>query len=262
VLIAVLVVLIIPLLALFWFQDRLIYFPQPYPPNAMPKGFEALRFATASGQQTAFLHRAAGRPARVWVMFGGNAALALDWVDLVAAMKDPEAAVLLVDYPGYGACEGKASPRAIGESSEAAFVAFAAALGESPLALESRLHVLGHSLGAAAALQFAVNHSPERVVLLSPFTSLRDMARLSVGWPLCWILKGNFDNRARLRELAARPRPPKVTILHGEADEVIPVAMGRELAGLVPGASFRALPDMDHNSIVADSSDLLQAMTE
>jgi pimeloyl-ACP methyl ester carboxylesterase len=262
VLIAVLVVLALPVLALFIFQDRLVYFPQPYPPDAMPKGFAAVRFTTGAGQQTAFMHRSAGKPARVWVMFGGNAALALDWVELVAAMRDPDAAVLLVDYPGYGACGGKPSPRAIGESAEAAFIAFAGELGESPLALESRLHVLGHSLGAAAALQFAVNHSPERVVLVSPFTSLRDMARRSVGWPLCWLLKANFDNRARVRELAARPRPPKLEILHGEADEVIPMAMGRELAGLMPSATFRALPDMDHNSIVADTSDLLRAMTE
>jgi pimeloyl-ACP methyl ester carboxylesterase len=262
VLVAVLVVLAIPVIALFLFQDRLIYFPQPYPPNAMPKGFEPLRFATGSGQQTVFLRRPIGRPERVWVLFGGNAALALDWVDLVAAAKDPEAAFLLVDYPGYGACEGKPSPRAIGESAEAAFVACAAALGETPAALEPRLRVLGHSLGAAAALQFAVRHEPERVVLLSPFTSLRDMGRLVVGWPLCWVLKSNLDNRARVRELAARPHPPKLTILHGEADEVIPVAMGRELAGLMPGATFHALPDMDHNGIVADMSDLLSAMNQ
>jgi pimeloyl-ACP methyl ester carboxylesterase len=262
VLIAVLSVIAVGVLLLFLFQDKLIYMPHPYASAVLPPGFEALRFTTAEGEQTAYARIPTGVPARICVLFGGNAALALDWASLVDEARDPEAAFLLIDYPGYGACAGKASPATIDAAAEGAFVAFAARLGESPVRLEQRLRVFGHSLGAAAALQFACAHPVDQVVLVSPFTSLRDMARRTAGWPLCWLLRHNFDNRARLRELATRPRPPRVVIIHGDADQVVPIAMGRELAALVPGSAFHAIPGADHNTVVDHVADLLPALRE
>jgi pimeloyl-ACP methyl ester carboxylesterase len=249
--IIILIALAVPVLLLGNFQDKLIYMPRPYPGGALPPGFEALRFTTPAGSQTAFIHLpAAGEPTSVCVLFGGNAALALDWAGLVGELHDPQAAFLLVDYPGYGSCDGKASPATIDAAAEAAFVALGERLGQTPVRLEDHLRVFGHSLGAAAALQFACGHPVEQLVLVSPFTSLRDMARRTAGWPLCWLLRGNFDNRARMRELAARPHPPSTTIVHGDADAVVPLALGEELAGLMPGATFHAVHGADHNSVV------------
>jgi pimeloyl-ACP methyl ester carboxylesterase len=117
--------------------------------------------------------------------------------------------------------------------------------------LEQRSAVLGHSLGAAAACQFAARHAVARVVLVSPFTELRAMARRSVGWPLCWLLRGNFDNRARLAEITARTPAPPVVILHGDDDEVIPVAMGRTLAAeLGDRCRYQEIAGADHNGIL------------
>jgi pimeloyl-ACP methyl ester carboxylesterase len=73
-----------------------------------------------------------------------------------------------------------------------------------------------------------------------------------VGWPLCWLLLHNYDNRARLGELAARPRPPRVVIFHGDDDQSIPVAMGRELAAMFPGMiAFHEVPGAGHNTILS-----------
>src|SRR5205085_1923334 len=83
---------------------------------------------------------------------------------------------------------------------------------------------LGHSLGAAAALSAADALSLTRVVLLAPFTSMTDMARRTVGWPLCYINRHRFDNLARLAALASRGA--RVHVFHGALDEVIPVALG------------------------------------
>ena len=262
VLIILLVALAVPVLLLFLFQDKLIYLPHPYASGALPPGIEALRFTTAAGSQTAFARVPTGSPTtitRVCVLFGGNAALALDWAGLIDELHDPRAAFLLVDYPGYGACDGKASPATIDAAAEAAFIALADRLGETPAALEPHLSVFGHSLGAAAALQFACHHPVQQVVLVSPFTSLRDMARRTAGWPLCWLLRANFDNRARMRELASRQQPPRVIVVHGDADEVVPIAMGREIAALMPGSTFHAVHGADHNSVVDHVSALLVA---
>ena len=65
----------------------------------------------------------------------------------------------------------------------------------------------------------------------------------------------DFDNRARLRELAAQPSPPRVTIFHGTADEVIPFKMGRTLGTMFPKiTTFHAVPDATHDSIVYNAA--------
>ena len=138
---------------------------------------------------------------------------------------------MLIDYPGYGACQGSPSPKAIEDSAEGAFRALAQSLKVEPGAIESNLDLICQSIGCATGLNFAVHHPVRRIILLAPFTSLRDMARRMVGWPLCWLLHHNFDNRARLRELAARAQPPQVTILHGDADMTVPTSMGPNWRG-------------------------------
>ena len=202
------------------------------------------------------------------MLFAGNGSLALDWADLAAADPDPGRAFLFVDYPGYGLCEGKPSPRSIAQNVDGALAVLARRIGYPGAAaltkaLEARgvLGVMGHSMGAGAALAFAAR-TPEvsRIVLVSPFTSLRAMARLTVGWPLCWLLRGNFDNVARLDEIALRPVLPRVLILHGDHDTLIPQEMGRSLAGKHPDFTrFESVPGAGHDDIVAVSGARLQA---
>ncbi|MCX7013581.1 MAG: alpha/beta hydrolase, partial [Candidatus Sumerlaeota bacterium] len=117
--------------------------------------------------------------------------------------------------------------------------------------LEPKIAALGYSIGAAAALDYAAGHPIRRLILIAPFTSVLDMARKIVGWPLCNLAVDRFDNRARLDELAARsPRPP-VLIVHGDADPVIPVRMGRELARLHPDwIRYHECPGGTHDTIV------------
>jgi hypothetical protein len=110
--------------------------------------------------------------------------------------------------------------------------------------------VLGHSLGAAAALQLASEREVAQVVLLAPFTSMLEMARRTVGRPLAQFLRHRFDNRARLAEVLERFPATRVTIIHGTRDEIIPVSMGRELAASAPDRiEYLELPDADHNSL-------------
>ena len=251
---------IVPMvLLLYLIQDKLIYHPRPYPAAmVIPAEIEALPYATAQGQQLAF-YRGPAAPERMWVVFGGNASLALEWYHLIAEAKDPSAGFLLIDYPGYGTCGGKPSPSTMRANADGALAALAERQGRPLADLERHLRVLGHSLGAGVALDFARGHPCERAVLVAPFTSLRDMAWRTVGWPLNWLLKANLDNRARIRELLARESPPGIVIYHGDADEVIPVAMGRELARLFPAIVYHEARGSTHNRINDDQRPALLA---
>jgi pimeloyl-ACP methyl ester carboxylesterase len=237
------VVMVLLVVLLFFFQSHLIYHPQPYRPDykrLLPPRASEIEYNTACGRQVAFYvpPRSSDSPTtipqRLWVAFGGNGSLALFWSDTVQQSPDPDAAFLLVDYPGYGKCSGSASPQSIEESSEAALCALSTHLQCEPAALDADINVLGHSLGAAAALQFAVHHPIKRAVLVAPFTTMRNMAKHVVGSALSVVLRHNYDNVARLQELAAREHPPEIIILHGDADPIIPVQMSRDLAAAFP----------------------------
>jgi pimeloyl-ACP methyl ester carboxylesterase len=113
-----------------------------------------------------------------------------------------------------------------------------------------RAGAVGHSLGAAAALQYAAKHPLRRLVLISPFTTMWAMAQRSVGWPLCELLTHRFDNPARLSEIAMRGLPP-TAIIHGDHDELIPLAMGRELAQAHPRIHLSVIAGAGHIDVLA-----------
>ncbi len=258
------------LAALVWhYQHHLIYHPTLYRPTyraSLPPGAVELLFSTGEGRQTAFYIpprnsvKPSGEPERLWVLFGGNGSVALNWVGWVREPGDPDAGFLLIDYPGYGCCMGNPSPRAMLANARGAFCALAGRLGVDEAALGKKTSLLGHSLGAAAALDFAVGQPVRSVVLLAPFTSMGAMARRVVGNPMALLLRHEFDNRARLAELAALPRPPKVRIVHGTSDQVVPVDMGRSLAAAFPAlVEYSEAAGADHISVLDELDELLKS---
>ena len=254
-------------LLLFFGQRSIIYLPHGYAADKLrgdPPRLTPLAFSTGEGAQTCFFvaPRAAGgaSPARIWLVFGGNAMAALDWQGFLLGA-DARAGFLLIDYPGYGISAGRPAPDTILAASEGAVAALADHLHLAAADLAPRLGVLGHSLGCAAALQYAARHPVQRAVLVAPFTSMLAMARRKVGWPLCEVLTHRFDNRARLAEMFAAGAPA-VTIVHGDADEIIPVTMGRALAAEFPAITYREIAGTGHNSVLHDGqAEIYAALT-
>lgn len=247
-----------PVIFLLSCQSSLIYHPNPYRAEyetmlRSAKG-ERLRFSTSQGAQTAFYipprSAVAGLPQTVWLCFCGNGSLALDWL-YSTDQWDDRFAYLLVDYPSYGECAGTPTPGRIRENGTAAVAALTRHLHTSQAELLPRLAVLGHSLGAAAALMLADELDVRRAVLLSPFTSMTEMGRIVLGWPLCYLNLHRFDNRKTLGHVASRAGAC-IVIFHGAEDEVIPLHMGRELASAHPKVvTFHEVPGGHHNDILS-----------
>jgi pimeloyl-ACP methyl ester carboxylesterase len=236
------------------YQSKLIYFPRPYEPADVSKwehepGGKVIDYQTSDGKQRAYLLSRSENPERLWIVCGGNGTLALDWSDWLRDHGPSRDAWLLVDIPGYGACEGTPSPWAIRRSLKAVVPAATAVLHWSESDAKERLRFFGHSLGGGVCLMAAKEFDIRKGVILAPFTSTMDMTREVLGVPVGFMLWHRFDNEARLKEISARGNG-HVFILHGINDEIIPIGMSRTLAGEFPSlVRLTEIPGGRHNTL-------------
>jgi fermentation-respiration switch protein FrsA (DUF1100 family) len=151
--------------------------------------------------------------------------------------------VLLFDYRGYGSSSGRPSEEGTYRDARAALAWLLSRPGVDP----ARVLYLGESLGGAIALDLALAHPPAGLVLLSAFTSVRDMARLHYrAIPAAAVP----DAYPSLRRIAGLRAP--LLVLHGEDDMIVPVEHGRALFDAAPDPKrLRVVRGVGHNDIVS-----------
>lgn len=145
----------------------------------------------------------------------GNAEDLGDDLPLLRELRDAGFSVFAYDYRGYGASTGKASERGTGEDIAAAYAYLTRTLGVPP----QRVIVHGRSLGGGPSAWLASREPVAGLVLESTFTSALGVSRWGRAFPYDW-----FRTLRRLKQVRA-----PVLVIHGTADEVIPVANGRAL---------------------------------
>jgi uncharacterized protein len=89
---------------------------------------------------------------------------------------------------------------------------------------DDRIIYFGRSLGAAVAVELATQRAPYGLVLETPWTSIRDMARRLYPWFPRMLLHSSYDSLARIPHI----RSP-VLVVHGDRDDIVPIEAGREL---------------------------------
>ena len=154
--------------------------------------------------------------------------------------------VFIFDYRGYGNSQGKPSERGVYQDSRAALAYLTKREDVNP----DRIVYYGRSLGAAVAVELALNHRPQGMVLYSPFTSLADMGAALYTFSPVRLLAGNrLDSLARI----GRYHGP-LLVIHGEADEIIPIDQSRALYEAASGPkSFYQVPGAFHNDRLGDA---------
>lgn len=238
----------------FW-QDRMIYFPRGYASNSrLFKKVDTVKYLSGDCVQVSYLYPA-GReqtPQKVWWLYGGNGSTALDWISMLETTRLPEDCVcVLVDYPGYGRCRGKPAPDAIFTSVETLHSKLCEKWNLEGAELSRRSGTLGHSLGAAVAFRTAAHFRMPVVIAVSPFTTMQEMAQRRVGF-LHVLLEHPYDNRESVTRLVGQSPPAEIQIFHGTSDSLIPASMGRELAELAgsKNAVFHPVRGRGHNDII------------
>ena len=244
VLISALVMVLVMIVGVWWRQERIAYQPPTqWPPS--PANVRRIDYVAADGQSLfAFVVEAGRPPVGILLAFHGNADLAvwqIPWARELAHRLGW--CVVLAEYRGYGGLGGEPSYLGIRDDARAAWRAVRQ-IGRELETAVPRYALFGHSLGSAVATELATEiasdtptvdsegrSSPPAVIALvlqSPFTSARDMARIVSTRPvqLVWkiISRVHYDTRSGLRDMTAR-----VSIAHGARDWLVPATMGKEL---------------------------------
>jgi fermentation-respiration switch protein FrsA (DUF1100 family) len=232
--------------ALVWLaQESLLFYPQPAVARpAAPPGWrlEDVSLQARDGKRLAgVLALPPISHAALVIFFGGNAQEATAFAPSVAATYG-ERAVLLLNYRGYGASEGRPGEAAlVGDGIEI----FDWAARRTDIDA-SRIALHGVSLGTGVAVQVAAARPVRCVVLTSPYDSALDIARAMYPWlPVAWLLRHPFDSAARAPAL----RMPAL-VLMGSADTLIPPRHSQRLASLWGGPVERVtFEGFGHNDI-------------
>jgi pimeloyl-ACP methyl ester carboxylesterase len=214
-------------------QNQMLYFPAA---ESNPRGFNALRIPSGDAVIKVWQLHADVAPALLY--FGGNAEdVAADLTDFDPVFRDR--AVYLVNYRGYGGSTGAPS--------EAGLVADAQAVYDALHIRHEHIAVMGRSLGSGVATALAATRPVEKLILVTPYDSIANVAADHFGWvPVRWLLNDRYDSARRMSAVGV-----PVLVMIAEHDEVIFRPRSDALIAAIPTARRQVLiiPGATHNDL-------------
>ena len=218
---------------LFTGQRSHIYFPVP---ESNPAGAQSVRMQGAGADLKVWVVRRPGP--RALLYFGGNAEdVAYNLESFTAAF--PGHSIYLVNYRGYGGSGG--------EPTQTGLTADAVAVFDELARQHSAISVIGRSLGSGVAVHLASVRDVHRLVLVTPYDSLVNVARAHFRYfPVSLLMRDRYDSG----RLAPSIRAPVLLIVAGK-DEIISRARSDALkAAFGPTrARVTVLDGAGHNDI-------------
>ncbi len=238
---AVLLGLLLLVLLVRMFEERLVFFPDRYAtnewdPSRMGVEVEDVFLTTSDGVRlhawwapaSSFAKATEGKPAEqapgtalTILYFHGNAGNLTNRIENIAFLRQLPANVLAVDYRGYGKSEGRPTEAGVYLDAQAAYDYLFHERGVVP----DQLVVLGQSLGVAVAVDLASKRPVAGLILEGGFPSAGRVVQRTMGLPgLHLVIRSKFDSAAKLKEISV-----PVLVAHCTRDPILPYALGEEL---------------------------------
>src|SRR6266853_1385941 len=207
-------------------QRAMQYFPERFRTAPAVAGLpeaEEVVLDTADGERVIVWHVPPRADKPVVLYFHGNGGSLRGRVDRFRALTADGTGLVALSYRGYGGSTGSPMEAGLIKDAEAAY-AFAAAR-YAP----SRIVLWGESLGTGVAVALAAEKPVGHVVLQSPFSSAADVGAERYWFvPVRLLMKDQFRSDLRIGKITA-----PVLILHGDRDDVVPIALAERLYGLI-----------------------------
>ncbi len=148
--------------------------------------------------------------------------------------------IFIFGYRQYGKSEGKISEHGTYIDAKAAFEY----LHSRNDINHEKIIFFGRSLGSAVAVDLAVEDKCCALILETPFTSIKELAKFLYPFlPLGYIIQTKYDSITKIKDVKV-----PVLILHGDKDELVPIEQGRKLYERAnEPKEFYTIPGATHN---------------
>ncbi len=154
----------------------------------------------------------------VVVLYHGNAGSACDRYFYADMFNQAGYGYVVVEYAGFSGDSNKPSHNLVKQNVQDVIDY----LNENKI---SNVTVVGESIGTGVASYHASLQSPSKLLLISPFSNLSDVAKNHFWfYPTFFMVDNAFDNGILLNEYRNQ-----VTIIHGDKDDVIPYKLSKKL---------------------------------
>lgn len=206
-------------------RNKMTFYPDKtseIPTQDIPDNVTEIKLKTSDGeiiQSFLFEHRDTAKRNLV-IYFHGNAGNLYHRFESVEKLHAMNFNVLLVSYRGYAKSTGKPSEKGIYEDGLTAIKYSQENLGYA----DNEIIIFGRSLGTTVAVHTAQNANFKGVVLVTPLTSGKGMAK-AMGLGLMKFIAGNsYNSLDKINNLIS-----PILIIHGTKDNVVPYYMGKHL---------------------------------
>ncbi len=148
--------------------------------------------------------------------------------------------MFMLDYRGYGKSTGRIESEAqLHADVLTAWKSVEAEYRDKPVV------IYGRSLGTALAVELSRQVDAELLILVSPFSSLVEIAKSQYPFLPAWLVKFPFDTKQRIGEVE-----PPIILVHGSNDTFIPPFHSYALREHIRAPSSLLIIDgADHNNI-------------
>jgi uncharacterized protein len=227
-------------------EKRFIFFPEKRivsTPADAGLDFEELYLSTPDGVRIHawFIPAPDSRKTLLW--FHGNGGNISHRVGHLRLLRQAlKISVLMVEYRGYGQSDGTVTEEGTYRDALTAYDY----LLTRPEIERGAIVVYGQSLGAAVAVEVAVQRNISGLILEAPFTSIREMAKVVFPWlPIGRLLSTRYDVLSKIGRVTA-----PLLVFHGDQDEVVPYALGQQVfKAAADPKTFYPIPGAGHNNI-------------
>jgi pimeloyl-ACP methyl ester carboxylesterase len=223
-------------------QDSFLFFPLQNDPSLL-RQWEQQRVEIASGDGTIegwWLDAAPSSTGKIILYFGGNAEDVL--YTAATSQRLHARRVLVTNYRGYGASQGKPSQAALYQDALAIYDYAVQHTGIRP----EDIIVMGRSLGSGVATYLAAHRPVRAAVLITPFDSISAVAQYHYRFlPVGILLRHPFPSDTFAPKITA-----PVLIVAGELDQVIAARHAERLFAAWAGEKkIHVLSGAGHNDI-------------
>lgn len=111
----------------------------------------------------------------------------------------------------------------------------------------ARISYLGESLGSAVASELALSSPPRALILQSPFTGVRDVARPHYPFLPRFLIPDAYPTLRRISSIDA-----PLLVIHGDRDTIVPLSHGEAVYEAADRQKrLEVFPGLGHNDLLS-----------